>query len=270
MPMIVTEQGVELHYEDAGSGPPLVFLHGWLMSGRVWHFQRELAPGYRLITLDLRGHGRSGTGSGLGLAELAADLEQLFDRLQLDRATLVGWSMGAQLALSAATRLADRLAALVLVGGTPRFCSDEGYPHGLSPLEARGMGLRLKRNMARTAGEFFKGMFAPGELSASQYQELARTVAGRLPELHVALAALESLASADLRPLLPQITLPTLLLHGTADTICLPGASSYMAERLPAAVLRLLEGVGHAPFLSRPGQFNTLVTEFLQDVYGRN
>jgi pimeloyl-ACP methyl ester esterase len=270
MALLTTADNVLLHYQEAGSGPPLVFLHGWLMSGRVWHYQQELADRFRVITLDLRGHGQSGPGTGYGFAELVGDLEALCGELQLDRVTLVGWSLGAQLALAAAERLAGRLAALVLVGGTPRFCTASDYPHGLPPVEAKGMGLRLRRNMAQTAGAFFKGMFAAGELTIGQYQELARTVVGRLPDLAVALAALESLATVDLRPALARITVPTQLLHGTADSICLPGASRFMADQLPAARLQLLDGVGHAPFLTRPQQFNALVREFLQVVYDQD
>ena len=270
MALLTTGSGVRLRYESEGDGPAVLFVHGWLMSGAVWHYQRELAGRCRLITMDLRGHGQSGPGDGYTVTDLAGDLVELADKLELEQLTLVGWSLGAQVALAAVPRLSSRLAGLVLVGGTPRFCATGDYPHGLPAGEARGMGLRLRRNPARTAGEFFHGMFAEGEVTPEQYREIARTVVVPLPPVDVALATLEGLAAADLRPLLPQIQVPTLLVHGTTDAICLPGASAYMAERLPDARLQLWDGIGHAPFLSRHDRFNQLLAGFLEQVHERH
>jgi pimeloyl-[acyl-carrier protein] methyl ester esterase len=264
VPALTTPAGAVLHYTDSGSGPPVIFLHGWLMSGRVWQYQQALADRYRVIALDLRGHGESTGPGGYALADFAEDLVELVERLALPRVVVAGWSLGAQVALQAAPLLGERLAALVLIGATPRFSAGDGYEHGLPPGEARGMGVRLKRQFLRTAGEFFTGMFARDEIDRQRQQEIARQVAGRLPDLPVALAALETLASADLRPLLPGIHQPVLLIHGTADTICLPAASRFLAERLPAARLQLMPGLGHAPFLSRPEQVNQLLAEFLE------
>ena len=270
MPQLTTGSGVSLHYETAGSGPPLVFLHGWLMSGKVWHYQQQLADRFRTTTVDLRGHGHSSAGDDYSLDALAGDLAELFTCLGLDGAVLIGWSLGAQLALHAATLLEKSLKALVLIGGTPCFCAKPDYPHGLPPAEARGMGLRLKRNMTVTAGAFFKGMFAPGEVTPPQFREIAADTVEKLPDLNSALAVLGTLANADLRPVLSRITMPVLLIHGVADTICLPGASRYMSERLPHAEMHLLDGLGHAPFLSRPEQFNTILQQFLDGVYVHN
>jgi len=270
MPLLTTANGTTIHFEDVGNGLPLVFLHGWLMSGRVWHYQRELSAHFRVITMDMRGHGSSSGGDSFLIESLADDVVALFSHLNLNRATIIGWSMGAQLALQAAVPLVDRLKALVLVGGTPCFCARDGYAHGLSPVETRGMGLRLKRNMAGTAGVFFKGMFAEGEVTPPQFREIAGATFEKLPALPAALSALENLAGNDLRPLLSSIELPVLLVHGTADSICLPGASQFMAEHLPDARIELLEGAGHAPFLSCPEWFNTTLLSFLEGVYGQN
>ena len=121
-------------------------------------------------------------------------------------------------------------------------------------------------------GGFFRQMFVPGELTREQENRIAREVVipGRLPERDVALAALEILATADLREMLPVVDRPVLLIHGEADTICLPGASRYMSEQLPQAKLVKLSGVGHAPFLSRPEEFNGILSGFLEALHGRH
>jgi pimeloyl-ACP methyl ester carboxylesterase len=176
-------------------------------------------------------------------------------------------------ALAAFPEIRERLAGLVLVGATPRFTTTDSYPHGLPVNEPRGMGLRLRRNFSRTMGEFFRQMFAQGELSREQENRITREIVmgGRLPQPEAAVAALDILASADLREALPEIDRPVLLVHGAADTICPPGAARFMAERLPHARLIEFEAVGHAPFLSRPAEFNAVLRRFLQDgINGRH
>ena len=272
MAYLEASDSVSLHYSVAGSGRPIVFVHGWAMSGRVWRFQAETFSGdHRVVVFDLRGHGFSSSPpeDEYGLEALTSDLCAVVEHLDLRGAVLVGWSLGAQVVLAAARRLRERLAALVLVGGTPKFTADADYPHGLAATEVRGMSLRLKRNYVKTMGEFFHGMFAADELSRELYQRIVHEIVmgGKLPQPPAALATLASLASADLRPILPDIELPVLLIHGSADTICLPDASRYMAERLPQASLVEMPGIGHAPFLSRPAEFERLLREFLTEIH---
>jgi pimeloyl-ACP methyl ester esterase len=273
MPFLETPTGVTIHYEDSGTGLPLVLVHGWGTSGVVWRFQTPLAEGCRLITVDLRGHGRSSSPSfDYGLTDLTDDLVTLFTELSLADATLLGWSLGAQVVLAAVPRLRERLSDIVLVGGTPRFTLTDGYDHGLPPSELRGMGLGVRRDFKKTMGGFFRQMFAPGELSREQENFIAREIvmAGRLPDPAVALATLEILETTDLREALPAVDLPIFLIHGVADSICLPGASRFMARHLPLARLVELEGVGHAPFMSRPDEFNRILYDFLGVNDGRH
>jgi pimeloyl-ACP methyl ester esterase len=271
MPFIKTPSGVEIHYESNGEGRPIVFIHGWSMSGRVWKYQAEaLSSSYRVIVMDLRGHGESSAGPcSYTLEDFASDTAELFEQLDLRNAVLTGWSMGAEVALKSFPILKERLAALVLVSGTPRFTASDDYPHGLPAVEARGMSIRLKRNYTKTMGEFFQDMFAEGELSGESYQRIARDIVmgGKLPERGTALATLDRLISSDLRPLLPEIDVPVLLVHGSEDTITLPGASWFMAGYIPNVVLEIMDGTGHAPFLSRPGDFNSRLCSFLERIY---
>ncbi len=180
--------------------------------------------------------------------------------------------MGAQVVLQAFESLRPRLAALVLVGGTPRFSAGDDYPHGLPPAEVKGMGIRLKRDYQKTMGDFFRSMFAAGEPDPEQYQRIVHEVVmkGRSPERQAAIESLQVLAEADLRPLLSRIDRPVLLIHGSSDSICLPAASIYMAENLPLARLQIIDGSGHAPFMSRPAEFNHLVETFLREINDRH
>lgn len=270
MPFAETSPGVSLHYEETGSGRPVVLLHGWAMSARVWRFQQGLEDTCRLIFLDQRGHGQSSTAAGYTVQDFAADLAAFFETLALRDTVLVGWSMGVQVALQAFPALRPRLAALVLVAGTPRFTTAEGYPHGQSPLEVKGLGLRLRRDYQKTMGEFFKGMFAEDEMDGAQYQRIVHEIVmgGRSPDPDTARQALQILSVADQRDDLPLVDRPVLLIHGELDTICPASASAYMAGRLPMGRLEIMQGCGHAPFMTRPERFNELVRAFLAELPG--
>ena len=267
MPFIETDAEIEIYYEETGQGRPLVMLHGWAGSGRLWRFQEELADSFRLIIPDLRGHGRSiAPTEGFSLDDLVNDIVTLFERLELIDAILLGWSLGSQIAIAAFPRLREWLAGLILVGATARFTATDDYPHGLQATEPRGMGLRLKRDFTGTMDDFFRSMFAKGELNPEQEGRIAREILaeGRLPAPKAAHAALAILASTDLRERLPEIDRPVLIIHGSADAVCPPGAARYLAERLPDARLVEIAGAGHAPSLSRPDQFNAILREFLR------
>jgi len=265
MAFVETSGGVSLHYDEVGSGRPLVFLHGWAMSARVWRFQQQLDPSCRLIFLDQRGHGQSSLAEGYTVQDFAGDLVSFFEKLVLHDAVLIGWSLGVQVALQAFPELRSRLAALALVGGTPRFTAGDDFPHGQAPLEVKGMGLRLRRDYQKTMGDFFKGMFAEGELDAAQYQRIVHEIVmgGRSADPDAVRQALQILATVDLREGLPAVDRPVLLVHGDLDSICPAAASAFMAERLPLATLRIMAGCGHAPFMTRPEQFNEIVREFV-------
>ena len=265
MAFVETLNGARLHYEELGSGRPVVFLHGWAMSARAWRFQQQLDPACRLIFLDQRGHGQSTPAEGYTVEAFAGDLATFFEQLALRDAVLVGWSMGVQVALKAFPALRSRLAALVLVGGTPRFTASDDYPHGQPALEVKGMGLRLRRDYQKTMGDFFRGMFAEGEMDSAQYQRIVHEIVmgGTSPDPDAVRQSLKILSAADLRDELPSVDRPVLLVHGEMDSICPAAASAYMAERLPMATLRIMAGCGHAPFMTQPERFNPLVQEFL-------
>jgi len=266
MPVLLTSEGLALHYLDCGTGTPLVFLHGWAMSGDVWLGQRDFSECHRCIAPDLRGHGRSAApSSGYSFNDFARDLADLFSCLELERAIVVAWSMGVLVALQAFPFIRDRLAGLVFVSGTSRFTAGADCPFGLAPAEARGLGVRLKKDHERAVRDFATGMFTEEECARGC---LAAAAEGPwLPAPHAARESLASLASADLRSVLPGIDVPVLLIHGSADAICPVSAAKFMAQKLPNATLTVLEGAGHAPFLSRPKEFTGILSSFVDGIY---
>ncbi|OGU21206.1 MAG: hypothetical protein A2X85_02425 [Geobacteraceae bacterium GWF2_54_21] len=266
MPWFENRLGEQLWYEDSGSGVPLFFLHGWCMSSVVWHRQFSgLSDTFRLVAPDLRGHGKSRGASGqMDFGRFAADLEDLIHHLDLSRLVLVGWSMGAQIALQSYRQLHDRLAGLVLVSATPCFTAREDFPFGLARKEAAGMHLKVERNIRRALDGFHGRMFADGEIVDQQEALQIRALLDSVvpPDTAVAVDSLDSLAGADMRPFLKDISLPVLILNGDRDVICLPQASDYLAEHIKSFSRRVFAGCGHAIFLTRLQQFNQEIIHY--------
>lgn len=266
MQTLTLADGRQIAWRQAGSGPPLVLLHGWSMSSVVFaEVLEELSGSFCLLAPDLRGHGASAPGAGYALADFTADLDEWLQRLGLPEIDLLGWSLGGQVALHWAPLLGERLRRLILVGTTPRFTAAADWEAGLPTTQVRAMARDLKRDYLKTMGDFFALQFAGETLPRERYRQIVKFAvrAGRLPAPEVALAALETLRCADQRLALDTIKVPVLLQHGTLDRITLPAAADYLAAQLPDARLELLPGVGHAPFLSRPQEVCRRWQEFL-------
>jgi pimeloyl-ACP methyl ester esterase len=257
--------GGTLHYEDDGAGAPVVCVHGWSLSSRVWEGALgAAAAGRRILAPDLRGHGRTRAPGPFTLEHLAGDLALLVEALGLERAVLVGWSLGAQVALAALPRMGRRIAGLVLVAATPRFTAGGAWPHGVAPRTVAALARQVERDPARTAARFFEGMFADGELDAAARERvLALRGDVPVPEATALRAGLDVLASADLVAALPGCRVPALVIHGERDPVCPPAAGRALAQALPDARLALVATAGHAPFLSRPAEFAALAGGFL-------
>lgn len=274
MPWYLNRRGEQLWYEERGAGCPVVLVHGWCMSSDVWKYQfDELSSSMRLIAPDLRGHGRSrGVSGGLNFESFAADLVDLCDKLDLSRVILVGWSMGAQIALQSSARLSDRLSGMVLVSATPRFTASYDFPHALASNEANGMRLKVQRNAQRALEGFYSRLFAEGELEncscGAEIKKLLSTIPA--PETGAMLEALDALALADMRELLAAITIPTLIMNGAQDRICLPQASHYLKEHIPGAGQIVFHDCGHAPFLTQSHQFDDGINKFARSICEQN
>ena len=270
MPFYTTPDGVKLYYEIAGNGKPLLFLHGWTMSSRVWNYQVDwFVEEYQVITLDLRGHGRSGSPEReCTLVSLTQDISNFIKELQLNQLTLIGWS----LAVSLIVRLfsAHRLPvdSVVLVDGTPCFVSCEDFPHGLPAPQVKKMLRRMAFNFPRALEEFHHLLLSPEEKEGENRDAVWDLLTNEryLPKWETARDLLVALADEDFRNEITTITIPTLLMHGDQDKICPVGASRYMQEHLGCAEIAVFPGAGHAPFLTQTEDFNQRLTAFLRSL----
>jgi pimeloyl-[acyl-carrier protein] methyl ester esterase len=259
--------GRRIAWREAGSGPPLVLLHGWAMSGAVFgEALLSLSDDFRVLAPDLRGHGGSDEGDGYALGAFASDLREWAHTLDLRELAVAGWSLGGQVAMALHSLLRPRVRRLILIGTTPRFAAGDGWRHGLPDVQVRAMGRDLRRNYLKTMEDFFALQFEGESLERERYREIVRFAVrdGRLPDPGVAREALETLRTSDQRLDLAALDSPALVMHGDIDRIVPPEAGRFLAEHLPSASLELLPATGHAPFLSRPQEVFEKWRDFLR------
>ena len=269
MPYCTLNEGARLFYESSGRGKPLLLVHGWSFNAGIWKDQiKHLKDQFQLIAVDLRGHGKSGAGKAkLTLEQFASDLAHLVERLELREVNLLGWSMGGSIALRLSLSCPERMKSLILVSTTPSLIQRDGFPHALPPVVVKRLRGKATRNHRKAFQMFLDQVFSPEEEKSDTIDTIKNNLSHEMNgSKETAEDSLASLMEEDLRNSLYRISLPTLIIHGDRDRICLPGAALFLRERLSNAKLLILKGCGHAPFLTSPLQFRKGLTEFLHSL----
>lgn len=252
--------GEEIFVADSGGAlPAILFVHGTMMDATVWYKQvAALASRFRCVCPDLRGHGRSTASSpDISFEDHCDDLAGLIERLALTDVTLVGWSMGGLICQLFVTRFPGVARRLVLVDTIPQRLSDARFAFGQDPASTPVTRRALEEDFENTARGFGKRI-APEDGDMAAF--IANIAAKARQDVTI-----NDYVSTDARSLLDNlahITVPTTIISGSRDLVCKPGASTYMAEHIATCTdgVHVIEGAGHAPFLTRPDEFNRLLT----------
>ncbi|MBW7995840.1 MAG: alpha/beta fold hydrolase [Candidatus Glassbacteria bacterium] len=242
-----------------------VWLHGWAADSRVFtgiinQLKQPVATSARLVDLPW-------TGSGDEPDRLPAYADAVLDAVSSipaeETVTLVGWSLGAMVALEAASALAARVAGLVLISGCGRFVRQTANPHGQDPRVVRAMLQRLHHDPGRVVEQFLAGMFAPGE--EEKRDRFIDNPGGEYRGFNPDRLArgLRYLLETDVESLLPAIPCPALVIHGDRDPVVDRRLGERLASSLPGGILHKIEGAGHAPFLDDNGQLAELIGDFI-------
>jgi pimeloyl-[acyl-carrier protein] methyl ester esterase len=256
----------ELYVEINGSGPDLVLLHGWGLNVRVWDgLVQELRGRFRLIAVDLPGHGKSPWTPGrITPAEQAWLLHSRLAPIS-NRYALMGWSLGGQIALDLAAAMPAQIEKLVLVATTPRFVAAPDWPYGMKLEVITKMATQLREDYRQTVRDFLD-LQVRGSIDGTNVVEQMRhalSVHGEAKPDALE-AGLNTLATSDLRPTLPHVRTPTLVIAGQNDRITAPGASRVLAVALPDARYVEMRRAAHAPFLSHRKEFTAVLNSFLR------
>jgi non-heme chloroperoxidase len=270
---VTSEDGTRLFYRDTGGQlPVIVLIHGFLQNSLSWQRQladEDLCAAFRLIAVDLRGHGRSDKPDApeayLESERWADDLAAVLDELGIETAVLAGWSYGGYVIADYLRKFGTgRLFGLVMVG-TSLWLGGEQAARILAPDVAGIFPKLVSSNPAKNipALEAFARNLSHQPLPDSLYYEClgyASVVppAARFNILHRA---------ADNTPLAREAHIPVLVPHGDADVLMPLVAGRHIADSFPQARLSVYEGIGHAPFLEAADRFNSELFAFADAAY---
>lgn len=274
MPRLMTTSmpRTELHYEDTGRGRPVVLVHGWPLSLRMWEGQVNAldAAGYRCIAYDRRGFGDSGRpAGGFDYDTLASDLNDLMMHLDLQDAVLVGFSMGGgEVARYLGSYGEGRVSQAVLLGSVTPFLLEstlngDGLMHPEHFTELRDA---VRKNRIGFLEPFFVDFFTGGPGSEAIDDDLvryAKSVAWAASPLATQ-DCIMSFGTTDFRADLVGITIPTLIVHGDSDRIVPLAASAARSHALIAGSrLEVLRGAPHGFTETHGTELNGLLLDFI-------
>lgn len=255
----VQVQGIAFQVYDRGTGPTLLFVHGFPLDHTMWSGQLEAFPEFRVIAPDLRGFGGTDpTGESASMERYADDLASLLQALGVtDRICLCGLSMGGYVAWQFWRRHASRLAGLIL-------CDTRAGVD--SPQAAQDR----RRNAERVLNEgpgFLADLMVPRLFSADAQPAIVadtRAVIERTPRQGVAAGLLAMADRSDFVPLLPEVQVPSLAICGERDVLTPAEEMRTMASAMPDARFVEVPAAGHMAPLESPRLVNAAIREFIQ------
>jgi non-heme chloroperoxidase len=263
-----------LHVDDTGGdGRPVVLIHGWPLTGASWAAQVDAlhAEGYRVITYDRRGFGRSDKPLvGYTFESLSDDLSALIEALDLSDVTLVGFSMGGgEVASYCARKGVARLRSAVFASSvTPYMLTTNDNPDGpLSKTQATQMAASLAANQNDFYEQHINEVFSvDGELKITEQQRAEALAMCRQAGKAAALACLSSFGKTDFREDLPKVTVPSLVIHGDHDrAVPFAGSGKRTHEALADSRLHLIAGGPHGVNMTHADEFNDALLMFLSE-----
>jgi non-heme chloroperoxidase len=269
---------IELYYEDQGAGQPVVLIHGYPLNGHSWEHQtRELlAAGYRVVTYDRRGFGRSSkVGSGYDYDTFAADLNTLLETLDLRDVVLVGFSMGTgELARYVSRYGHERVAKLAFLASLePFLVARDDNPDGVPQEVFDGIEATAKRDRYAWFTQFFSNFYNLDENLGDRISQEAVTASWNVAISSAPVAAYAVVSSwiEDFRADAEAVRAsgkPALILHGTADNILpIDATARRFRQILPEAQYVEIDGAPHGLLWTHADEVNTALRAFLGSIH---
>ena len=273
MPFLKTTgaPSTDLHYQDLGKGKPVVLIHGWPLSHRMWESQVNAltGAGYRCIAYDRRGFGDSGQpAGGYDYDTFASDLNDLMTQLDLRDATLVGFSMGGgEVARYLGRYGSDRVSKAMLLGAvTPFLLKTPDNPGGVDQSVFDGMLNKVTKDRLAFLAEFFPNFynFEPSSKDVSaDLIPFSKWIAWKASPLGTQ-QSIVAFGTTDFREDLKKITVPTCIIHGDSDRIVPFEVSGKRAhEIIKGSRLEVLKGAPHGFAATHAQKLNELMLDFL-------
>ncbi len=264
---VTTTDSIKLWVDVHGRGRPIVLIHGWTMSSEFWRRQLSLSEKFQVITIDLRGHGRSQSVlRGNTIPRYARDMRDVIRALGLTNIMLLGWSMGGSVVMDYWQQYGDdKLSALGLVETGP--CPMSAAPWNTHRYHGHKVDLmhadlaRMKEDRSTFGTNFVNNMFIDGHAPAhalkwmhDEYMKVTDQTAATI---------YEDYAQRDYTGTLPTVTVPALVIYGRSKHMCFgPSTGRFVAGSIPDSRFVILDKSGHLPFYEEADLFNDAISHF--------
>ena len=236
-----------------------IFLHGWATNTGIWQGMAEKG-----IALPLPGHGSPKVWNE---ATLKPAITGIAAELKGEKNVVgIGWSLGGEVLIEAALNKAAHFKALVLVGVSPCFTIKNDFQWAQKKSTVKKMLMDLKKDFPGTLARFYSLNFTKEELKHEKAGTFAKRMNEGISLLHKesVLNSLKTLADTDLREKLSSLKIPVLIVHGKMDAITPVQAALYMKENIKNSCLSIFESSGHAPFVTEPETFRSMLENFIE------
>lgn len=271
MTYITTRDNTKIYVKDWGAGRPVILLHGWPLSADSWDDQAMAIAdaGFRAVAYDRRGFGRSDQSwSGYNYDTLADDLASVIEETGAIDAAIVGFSMGGgEVARYMSRHKGKNVTQAVLVSSVvPYMLKTDDNPHGTESATFEQMSEGIKQDRAHFFAGFFRDFYGVGLVShpvSDEVLEWSRNVSMH-SSLKATLECAKAFATTDFRPDLASFTMPTLIIHGTADkTVPIDASARAAARGIAHAKLIEYDGAPHGLFATHKDRFTKDLLAFL-------
>jgi non-heme chloroperoxidase len=272
MNKITTKDGTSIFYKDWGTGPTVVFSHGWPLSADAWDAQMLFLGqrGYRVVAHDRRGHGRSEqTWTGNEYDTFADDLAALLEKLDMNEVTLVGHSMGGgEITRYIGRHGNKRVKKAVIIGGIPPvMLKSDKNPGGLPMSVFDG----IRAGLVADRSQFYKDISLPfygynkPDAKVSQGVRDSYWRQGMQSSIVATYECVKAFSETDFTEDLRKIEVPTLIIHGDADQIVPISDSAELSSKIVKnATLKVIPGAPHGLCTTHADQINALLLDFLK------
>jgi len=252
-----------IHKEVYGKGQPLVLIHGWSMHSGIWRqFAQKLGQHYQVICLDLPGHGYSEALEPYVLEQIT---EELMSAIPVQTFHVMGWSLGATVAMDMVSRFPERVTALMVLAGNPCFVQNNDWP-GIKPEVLQSFADNLTLSCQTTLMRFLALQVNGLNNGKALLKQLKQAVLEcDPPAVSVLQGGLEILRGADLTGALQLMNRPLVFILGDKDALVPVQSGEKVRQLKPTAEIHVLQNAGHLPFLTHQQQVIEIITHFCNE-----
>lgn len=275
MPFIQSKQNnsetVNIYYEDSVIGKPVVFIHGWPLSGSMWEYQvtQLYQLGFRCITYDRRGFGKSDRPYiGYDYDTMAGDLKALLDQLDLNNVTVVGFSMGGgEIAKYFSIYGGERVTKVVLISAVvPYMLKTSDNPDGVPQETFDKMLEGMTTDRPTFLESFNKDFYGAGLLSSPVSDAYLNNALNKAMDGSpvATIECAKAFATTDFRQAVSMINVPTLIIHGDADkTVPVDATGKESAKLISGSILKIYDGAPHGLWFTEKEKLTQDLIDFI-------